>query len=312
MDKLSRFWPGLDDLHDVEIPQLSCILEDLLDSGNDEASLYNHDEDDEDEDEEGATHDYNSEFGLSMPEVYMGHEQKRIEKEYNGHGKDMAFNKFGERPINKAEDPEKEESLRLGSDFRLTGGADKAEYRDTIIQAYSDGMMKGLEVETSQPGLLNIEYETPELINGQRTYQRMVLEADAEGETVYDMTMRKLVEVGIEVSASYDFDFDTMIFTSINQKKEGTAGNFNEFYLNGEIGESAVDKQKLKKGDVIEWRYAEESDGSCGGVPDFHRVKNLLQQYNGMGNAYDGHQGAGMINPFSNTHLLGTYGGIIF
>ena len=73
------------------------------------------------------------------------------------------------------------------------------------------------------------------------------------------------------------FNMSHMV-TSINNRAEGTEGNFNEFYLNGEIGENAANLQKVKEGDVIEWRYtAEERDGSCGGVPDFDQIKSLLE-----------------------------------
>jgi len=132
--------------------------------------------------------------------------------------------------------------------------------------------------------VMNIEYEAPEMINGQATYQRIVFEADADGESIYELTKRKLAEAGIEHSDAYDPRFSSRLFTSINNKAEGAEGNFNEFYLNGEIGENAADRQTVKKGDVVEWRYAEETDGSCGGVPDFSKIKELYQYSMGVRN----------------------------
>ena len=36
---------------------------------------------------------------------------------------------------------------------------------------------------------------------------------------------------------------------------------------------------------MIEWRYAEETDGSCGGVPDFNQIKTMIQ-YSAGAKAY--------------------------
>ncbi|UCD02645.1 MAG: DUF4430 domain-containing protein [Candidatus Aenigmatarchaeota archaeon] len=147
-------------------------------------------------------------------------------------------------------------------------GTDQARSQD--MQGYNDERL-------SYSGhVLSIEYETPELINGQKTYQRIVFEADIDGESVYDLSLRKLQEAGMEFSSEYDGEFGSMLLTSINKRREGEGGNFNEFYLNGDIGDYAVDKQLLKSGDVVEWRYAEETDGSCGGVPDFNQIKSML------------------------------------
>jgi hypothetical protein len=77
--------------------------------------------------------------------------------------------------------------------------------------------------------------------------------------------------------------------------------------MNGQISENPVDKEMMKAGDVIEWRYAEETDGSCGGVPDYHKVKNLLQQYKGMQNTYLGPLEREMTSPFSPSALYGPY-----
>ena len=151
--------------------------------------------------------------------------------------------------------------------------------------------------QSMRSDVLSIEYEDPELINGQITYQRIVFEADIDGESVYELSRRKLEEAGIEVSSEYDREFDSMLFTSINRKQEGNEGNFNEFYLNGEIGDYAVDQQLLKAGDIIEWRYAEETDGSCGGVPDFNQIKSMLVYNTAFKNA-------GYALPGSNPLLL--------
>jgi hypothetical protein len=311
MDKLSRFVLGLEEAGDVEIEEMSFTLGDFFSNESDEERVAVGYKDDDEDDEDGEPkQDYNAEFRLSMPEIYKGHAEK-ARKDGNNH--ESIYNNsdemvFDERAGLRTERPEEDKSPWLDSDLLLTPESD-LEYGEAAVHTYSEDMMKGSATERYQSGLLSIEYDTPELINGQETYQRIVFEADAEGETVYEMTMRKFMDAGMETSSSYDPEFDTMIFTSINQRKEGVDGNFNEFYLNGGIGDNAVDKERLKKGDVVEWRYAEESDGSCGGVPDFHRIKNMLQQYKGSGpgNTYGGPQEMNIINPRSNPHLLLAY-----
>ncbi len=149
------------------------------------------------------------------------------------------------------------------------------EYSNNVIENFRE--TDPLSQSRYSADVLSIEYDGVGLINGQKTYQRIVFEADMDGESIYELTMRKMGEAGIEVSAEYDGEFDSMLLTSINNKYEGNDGNFNEFYLNGEIGANAANLESVKKGDIIEWRYAEETDGSCGGCPDFEKVRQLLE-----------------------------------
>ncbi len=212
----------------------------------------------EDDDEKG---DYNSRFSITLPVTYMGHEKKT---------RDEADSTCIEEP---AEEHEME-------NFRLED-AGMVEYRETAFDAYSDTMLNENTLMDYKKDVLSIEYEKSELVGGQKTYQRLVFKADFDGESVYDLSLRKLQEAGIDVSTEYDGEFDSMIFTSVNNKYEGEDGNFNEFYLNGDIGRNAVDRELLKAGDLVEWRYAEETDGSCGGVPDYGQIKSLLE-YNAV------------------------------
>ena len=283
MDKLFRLFAenevDFEDLPGVEIEKIVTVLEDLeiLDSADDEKACY-----DSDDDENEEKNDYSSEFRPPRAQDYMERPENVKENEYQ----DFAVLKHFEHADERADLGLKtqKETTELPPYLSPAEEFEDVEYRNTMFQAYSEGTVKDARQITHQDSLLNIEYERPELINGQKTYQRIVFEADTDGETVYDMTMRKLKLAGMEVSASYDQDFGTMLITSMNQRSEGTDGNFNEFYKNGEIGRNAVDREGLKKGDIIEWRYAEETDGSCGGVPDYNVIKNLLQQYNAVTN----------------------------
>jgi hypothetical protein len=171
------------------------------------------------------------------------------------------------------------ETVTFHSEDMMLAGCSGQEIqpKSPAIEKYAQDMLGSDLSATYEAGVLNIEYKDVELIGGQKTYQRIVLQAEKGGESVYSLTMRKLGEAGIDVSSEYELDFESMILTSINGKAEGTDGNFNEFYLNGEIGGNAADKQKLSKGDIVEWRYAEETDGSCGGSPDFSAIKSMVE-----------------------------------
>ncbi len=307
MDKLSRFKLRFDEPEGVEMDEMYQYLEETLvrDEGKGVSVKY-VDEDDEDDEESGT--EYNARFSAPSTSLEMGHAEKMKERHYNS---DLDADLLDSRDMNAGSHAKKlrddgTASLDQGLMIQAQNEAVAVEYDANLGQAHSEGMTKGNEMIKYSANVLDIEYEAPELINGQRTYQRIVFEAEKDGETVYETTMKKFMDAGMDAKAERDSDFGTMIFTSLNNRKEGSDGNFNEFYLNGAIGDNAVDQQKLKKGDVVEWRYAEETDGSCGGVPDFHRIKNLLQQYNANGNG-SGPQDM-MINPFTPPNLLMSYG----
>lgn len=213
--------------------------------------------DDDDEEEE----EYARAFGVKRRRVYREHDEKEREEYAQSGGQDIS-------------EQAKAEEERSG-DVEIILDVYDAEEPEPLYENQENLLMSYGEVPRTE--ILTMEYDAPELINGQKTYQRIVFEADMDGESVYDLTVRKLGGSGMDIDAEYDSAFDSMLVTSINGKSEGDGGNFNEFYLNGEIGENAVDMEKVKKGDIIEWRYAEETDGTCGGVPDFSQIKSQLQ-----------------------------------
>jgi hypothetical protein len=317
MDKLSRFNLRFEEPDSIDAEEMYQYLEEMLvkDEGKGVVVKYGDDDDHDDEDEEVSEHEYNAEFSVAPTSIEMGHEERRRERHYNS---DMdgdfpearyTLDTLGTHAGSHAKKLRDDERANLNQELMLQAQNDAVavEYNATLGQAHSEGMAKGNELVQYSADVLNIEYEAPELINGQRTYQRIVFEAEADGETVYEATMRKFMHAGMEASAEYDSDFGTMIFTSLNNRGEGVDGNFNEFYLNGAIGDRSIDQQNLQKGDLVEWRYAEESDGSCGGVPDFHRIKNLLQQYNSIGSGF-GPPDSMIISPFTPPNLQMNYG----
>jgi hypothetical protein len=115
-------------------------------------------------------------------------------------------------------------------------------------------------------GLLKIKYESPVFMENQVVYQSIFIEAK-EDTTVYELTTKVLKSNNVQVESRYDRKFDSMLFTSVDNIKDGQEGIWTEFYLNGRIGEDAVDKAKVKKGDIIELRSyrANDESGFCGG-----------------------------------------------
>jgi len=211
---------------------------------------------------------YQKKFEIPTSGVYMDEDEQSMKIEYDVFYEEMFPEDFDRiSHENYAEEPEYQTEF----DFPPLDGVENYSKNPDMTE-------NALRENASyRKDIMSIEYEKPELVGGQKTYQRLVFKADFDGESVYELSLRKLQEAGIDVSAEYDGEFESMIFTSVNNKYEGEGGNFNEFYLNGDIGGNAVDKELLKAGDVVEWRYAEETDGSCGGVPDYNQIKSLLE-----------------------------------
>ncbi|MBN1896555.1 MAG: DUF4430 domain-containing protein [Candidatus Aenigmarchaeota archaeon] len=216
-----------------------------------------------DEDEEKDKESYRARFHQDLSGVHFDENDKTMKIEY-----DLLYEEM-DPLVEKSEyihELENLEKINVTDDIMLL--RNEFEENTTVTEPYPAEMLDDV---------MSIEYEAPTFINGQKTYQRIVFEADVDGESVYELTQRKFGKAGIDASSEYDSEFKSVLFTSIDGHSEGDGGNFNEFYLNGEIGENAVDLQSVKKGDIIEWRYAEETDGSCGGVPDFYSIQNALQ-----------------------------------
>lgn len=113
----------------------------------------------------------------------------------------------------------------------------------------------------SYPRLIVIEYEKPFETLNQNIYQRIFLINRKAGTNVYE----SLFSLGLDIKASYREEFDSVYIDSINGIKDGEEGRYWEFYVNGEIGKTSVDKQKLEEDDIVEWRLAESRSG-CGGA----------------------------------------------
>lgn len=138
--------------------------------------------------------------------------------------------------------------------------------------------------EYASPQVIVIEYDKPFKTIDQDIYQKVFLINKKPNTSVYD----SLFSSGLDIKASYSEEFDSVYVDSINGRRDGEDGLFWEYYVNGEIGKTSVDKQKLEEDDVVEWRLA-ESRGGCGGAGgkeliDLITVMNRGGKYNPIGN----------------------------
>jgi len=126
---------------------------------------------------------------------------------------------------------------------------------------YQEEVILYSEMPEIAPKVVIIEYETPLEAMNQDVYQRVFLRNNIPGITLYD----SLFSSGLNIKTSYSERFDSVYVESINEVKDGDKNRFWEFYVNGQIGTTSVDKQILDEGDIVEWRLTEETKGGCGG-----------------------------------------------
>lgn len=133
------------------------------------------------------------------------------------------------------------------------------------------------EIPEILPKIIIIDYDIPLKIANQDIYQRIFLRNEVSGKTLYDSLF------DLNVKTSYSEKYDSIYVESINGVKNGDNDRYWEFYVNGRIGTTSVDKQILDKGDIIEWRLTEEKKGGCGGgrPPEFNNswYKGLDSKY---------------------------------
>jgi hypothetical protein len=115
------------------------------------------------------------------------------------------------------------------------------------------------------PSVVKIEYADPVFINNQWTYQRIFMKNDRSAASIYDFTLNKANSTGLETKVRHDDKFNTVYFESLNGVSDGSNKTYWEVWVNGNIVEEALDKKELKKGDVVEWRLANERETGCGG-----------------------------------------------
>jgi len=75
----------------------------------------------------------------------------------------------------------------------------------------------------------------------------------SENSTVYDLLKNSAQELGLPISAE-NFDTGVMIKT-IGDKENGQDGKYWLYYVNGEMPMVSADKEELKSGDKVEFKF---------------------------------------------------------
>jgi hypothetical protein len=226
-----------------------------------------------------------------------GHEAALAQKKYEGMEalfislKPSAFNLF-DVPAEKADTKEMLYEM-------ITGKINES-------LAYAQELQKtvdyGAKLHSERRAeMLKLEYDNPVFINNQWTYQRIFIQNSRKDSTVYDLTMDKAKAGSLETKVRYDDKFNTVYFDSLNNVKDGNNQAYWEVWVNGRIVEEALDRKQLKKGDVIEWRLANEKEEGCGGGsyrPEFlpkHELRRMAGSYQ-------------HLNPLNNFAFMPAYG----
>lgn len=76
-----------------------------------------------------------------------------------------------------------------------------------------------------------------------------------EGMTAFDLLETKTKEMGLSLKIK-TYDFGIMI-ESIGDKENGTGGKYWLYYVDGEMPMVSADKQDLKAGDKVEFKFEE-------------------------------------------------------
>jgi hypothetical protein len=75
--------------------------------------------------------------------------------------------------------------------------------------------------------------------------------------TAYDLLLRGAEQLGLEIKTT-EYDFGVAI-DAIGDKVGGTNNKYWMFYVNGQMAPMAADKQEVKAGDKVEFRFEESS-----------------------------------------------------
>jgi hypothetical protein len=73
--------------------------------------------------------------------------------------------------------------------------------------------------------------------------------------TVYDFLMEVAEIEDIEVKSTYYPQYDSYFIDSISNYAGAENSKNWMYYINGELGPVGADKQKVKDGDIIQWKY---------------------------------------------------------
>lgn len=92
----------------------------------------------------------------------------------------------------------------------------------------------------------------PVISNNTLTY---VIAGEKSSQTVFD-ALKELSNGGKAFELKYNNNYSFGVFIeSIGGVKNGDDGKYWQYYVNGKLGEVAADKQEVKAGDKVEWRF---------------------------------------------------------
>lgn len=92
----------------------------------------------------------------------------------------------------------------------------------------------------------------PVVSNNTLTY---VIAGEKSSQTVFD-ALKELSNGGKAFELKYNNNYSFGVFIeSIGGVKNGDDGKYWQYYVNDKLGEVAADKQELKAGDKVEWRF---------------------------------------------------------
>ena len=75
--------------------------------------------------------------------------------------------------------------------------------------------------------------------------------------TVFGLLMEAASKGNFTVKSTYYSQYDSMLIDSIASVKNGENNSYWQYYINGNYGTVGADKQPVKNGDIIEWKFEE-------------------------------------------------------
>ncbi|MCX6817815.1 MAG: DUF4430 domain-containing protein [Candidatus Aenigmarchaeota archaeon] len=266
--------------------------------------------------DEAEEKDYDTEFSSESSEyVKAGHKKRedrvRVEVEPSAAAQGVQFVEVAGKAV--AKKAALSEARSAVNEMLSSANVRDAKYADELNSTTvpDAGFRYG-----RRAGLVKIEYNDPVFINNQWTYQRIFMKNNVGESNVYDFTVKKAGTSGLETQIRYDDKFQTFYFESLNGVRDGRNQTYWEVWVNGNIVEDALDKKEVKKGDVVEWRLANERESFCGGGgyeerytrPEMRSKISVeaeaMNQMYGAGFGY----GSGFITPTMPTFSISNYG----
>lgn len=78
---------------------------------------------------------------------------------------------------------------------------------------------------------------------------------ETENATIFGFLMEAASKGNFTVESTYYGQYDSMFVDSIASVKNGEDNRYWQYYINGNYGTVGADKQPVKNGDIIEWRF---------------------------------------------------------